>query len=392
MKNPPKKPASRRIAIVTFASAFNYGAILQALGLQSTLARLGVKADLVDYSNPHIAWVYAPVKRSGLFFGGFGASLVHIWNAILAAARNSRFRRFVARHLHLTRRRFYLSDDLNVLNDRYDAFIAGSDQVFGLRCTNFDTAYFLSFVADPAKKFSYAASFGFDQVPAPYRKVYAALLSDFASLSVREESGRAILHSLLGPGVPVQVHVDPTLLLSPDDWRAVAATSRRRLPRRYILVYNVQPPERLFEEALRLSDRLRIPVLYLGFEPFWVQRVFRRRVHLRYVAGPEDFLAAFANADYVLTNSFHGTVFSCLFRRRFAVELENKRMFNYRVQALLAQFNLADRAFSSADLLETLEKPVDWDAFERLRAAECARSESYLLSIAKGPAPAAPAT
>lgn len=382
MNASPERP--RRIAIVTFASAFNYGAILQALGLQATFRRLGVKADLIDYSNPHIAWVYSPVKRSGLFFGGFFASVVHIWNAILAAARNSRFRRFIARHLVLTRRRFYLSDDLNVLNDRYDAFIAGSDQVFGLRCTNFDTAYFLSFVADPAKKFSYAASFGFAQVPAPYRKVYAALLADFADLSVREESGRSIVRSLLGPDRPVHVHVDPTLLLSPSDWLSIAATSRRRFPKRFILVYDVNPPVRLFEEAIRLSDRLRLPILFLGFEPFWIRRIFRRRVHLLYVAGPEDFLAAFSRATFVLTNSFHGTVFSMLFHRPFAVELENQRLFNFRVKALLAQFHLEDRAFSSADLLETLQKPVDWDTCDSLREAECSRSESYLLAIANG--------
>ena len=376
-RGPSGAGSAPRIAVVTFLEARNHGAYLQAYALQRFLADLGFPCRLLDYSNPHMAWVYAPVHRGGLFRGRLPDDLSRVRNALLDARRNAAFRAFARRNLVLSRRRYYTLADLAAADAHYDIFLAGSDQVFSIRCSNLDTAYFLSFVSDGAKKVSYAASFGFDEIPAPYRALYRALLAPFRRLSLREESGARIVRELLGPDAPpVDVHVDPTLLLDAGAWSPIAAQSRVRVPRRYLLVYNVYRPVRLFDEAFRIARERRLPLVYLGRDLPLRDRL-RRGVRVIESAAPQDFVRLFRDASCVLTNSFHGTAFSVLFRRPFLVELENRGAYNHRVAALLDRLGLRSCARGDGPGTPAGED-ADWERAAALLARERARSAAYL--------------
>lgn len=370
-----------RLAIVTFLEAKNHGAYLQAYALQRFLRNLGVDSDLLDYSCPHLAWVYSPVHRGGLRGKNLLETLALVRLALHDRRRNARFRAFARRNLRVSRRRYYTLTSLQATNGAYAAFLAGSDQVFSIRCSNLDTAYLLSFVEDRAKKLSYAASFGFDDIPPPYRELYRALLSSFSRLSVREESGARIVRDLLGNAAPpVDVHVDPTLLLDAESWNGIADQSGLRAPKRYLLLYNVYPPLRLFSEAFRIARARGLSVVYLGKDLPLSDRM-RRGVRVVETAAPQDFVRFFRDAECVLTNSFHGTVFSVLFRKPFAVELENAKAFNHRAESLLAKLGLGGHSLGGADAGAVLDAPADWDAAGRILAAERNRSAAYLREI-----------
>ena len=373
--------ATPRTAIVTFLEAMNHGAYLQAFALQRFLRDLGRPTVLLDYSCPHLAWVYAPIHRGGIFRGQPLDDLSRIRNAFRDRRRNAAFRAFARRNLRLSRKRYYTLTDLQSANAVYDAFLAGSDQVFSIRCSNLDTAYFLSFVEDPTKKVSYAASFGFDEIPPAYQDLYRALLGGFRRLSLREESGARIVRDLLGPAAPpVEVHADPTLLLDAEAWGEIAAQSRLRASRRYVLLYNVYRPCRLFDEAVRLARERGLRVVYLG-QDMPLKDKFRHGIRVVDNAAPQDFVRLFRDAACVFTNSFHGTVFSILFRKPFLVELENQGAFNHRAEALLAKLGLPGRILPPADIGAALDAPVDWDAVGTALHAERDRSAAYLREI-----------
>lgn len=367
-----------RLAIMTFVEASNYGAILQAYALQTFMRRLGLNADLVAYSCPHIAWTAAAIKRTGLYARDWREFAVKLWRLWLDMRRNRSFRRFKQTKLKQTRR-FFTMSDLQPLNDLYAGFVAGSDQVFSIRCSNLDTAYFLGFVKDNAKKFTYAASFGFSEIPAPFETLYRALLASFSRFSMREQGGRAIIRKLLDR--ESEVHVDPTLLLGQSDWEAIVPAARRRMPRRYILVYTVYEPVGLFEQALDLARATGCGIVYLGFDFFWIRKALRRRdISVVYTAGPEAFVAYMARATYVLTNSFHGAVFSILFRKPFLVELENKGLFNHRARDLLDMLQLNDRVLNGP-ATEAIDAPVDWARCDAVLNRERAAAAAYLKSL-----------
>ena len=366
-----------RLAIMTFVGAANYGALLQAYALQAAMRTYGLQADLIDYSCPHIAWAYSPVKRTGLMVGPAKEKLVRLWRCMLDRRRNRNFARFKRQNLKTTRC-FYTLSDLAPLNEDYAGFIAGSDQVFNIRCSNLDAAFFLSFVTDDRKKFSYAASFGFDAIPPHFKPLFRGLLQGFSHFSMRESSGRDIIRDLLGR--EAMVHVDPTLLLTQADWDLVGAQSRGRLPRRYIFVYNVNAPHKLFPRAIELAAKTGCDIVYFGFDFYWIRKALRRGVHVSYAGGPETFVAAVAGATYVLTNSFHGAVFSVIYKKPFLVELENQGVFNHRAGNLLKMLGLESRVLDDRGV-DVIDSPVDWARCETILQAEREKAVAYLESL-----------
>ena len=377
--SPSIRPASPRVAIVTFHTAANYGAALQTYALQRFLLSLGVNAEVLNYFCPYISWCYAPVcfNNNGLHGGSFSKTIAKIRQAFLRHAKNVAFNDFIRRNVALSPRRYYNIAKLSDANERYDVFIAGSDQVFSILCTSLDTTYFLSFVDNPAKKLSYAASFGFDRLPENYKSLYRSLLGSFRHLSLREESGERIVKDLLGPEAPpTAVHPDPTLLLDAAAWNAIAAQSRLRIRRPYLLLYNVNPPKRLFDEAIRLARAMRLRIVYLG-QDMQLSARFRSGLRIIDAAAPQDFVRLFQKADCVLTNSFHGTVFSILFRKPFFVELENLAAYNHRAEALVTKLGLEGSILPPVSSTLAVVPSPDWTRVDKILDEQRACAEAY---------------
>lgn len=341
-----------KIGIITFHRAVNYGAVLQAYALQKAISGLGAQAEIIDYRNRYIESCYDPYSFKG---NKIKALMKMLLLGRLRTKKNRAFAHFSEKYMNLSNEKYEDSAALEKAEPLYDAFVTGSDQVWNTDCADFDPAYFLTFVKDQKKKNSYAASFGFTKIPEGYEPEYIKRLSGYRNISVREESGKEIVRQATGRDVPVVL--DPTLLLTEKDWSAVAGD----VPQKgYILVYTVLHSDGLLDYARRLSKEKGLPVFYLN------DKSFENR-DLTYIRGasPEEFLGYFRHADYVVTNSFHGTVFSAIFKRRFVSEVrvvkEGIPSKNERSEQLLCSIGIPQRILSGKT---DIDAPVDWEAVE----------------------------
>ena len=229
-----------KVGIITFHRALNYGAVLQAYALQLFLKELNIESDIIDYRCPYIEEFYKPVKANP-----FRAPKMYIRELIYALpniSKRKKFEGFIAKNIK-TSDAVCSREDLKALNSKYDYFIAGSDQVWNSKWSNFDKTFFLDF-ADPPKKYSYAASFGFDEVPKNEEATYEKLLADFQAISVRETTGVTIVDKLLHR--KALVASDPSCLICKDEWKKIAATPKDS---GYVLLYTLEKSDKLMSYA-----------------------------------------------------------------------------------------------------------------------------------------------
>ena len=327
-----------KTGIITFHRAINYGAVLQAFALKRKIEELGAAASVIDYINPKDEKGYNLIQTSNL--KSFISSLLKY---VFRKKKYIKFIDFRNRHLNLTSE-IKNKNDLKLLNKRFDAFITGSDQVWNYNITDGDMVYLLDF-ADIGKRNSYAASFGVTDISEKYKEEYKKILNDFSNISVREKAGARIIQELCYKKVPVVL--DPTLLLDRFEWEKIAKPYKRN---KYILIYLLAPSEAVYKLAEKLSDdfNLEIIVISVDFRSF----KFGRKYKCILTAGPEEFLGLFTNAEYVITNSFHGTVFSIIFNKKLIVDYLKDKGRNTRLENILHLFNLENRVLKNDNYLE----------------------------------------
>lgn len=228
---PAERVFKMKIGVITFHRAINYGAALQTYALQRAISDLGFDTEVIDYRCEHMENLYKLI--GGFKQKTFKQNIRGFINLIPSWKKMNSFRSMIASHTKLSPVA-YDSQSITTANQRYDVFITGSDQVFNYACSDFDKNYFLSFVKDPRKINSYAASFGISEIPQEYKSEYTRLLNRFNHLSVREESGRRIVRELTGKDCAL--HVDPVFLLDAAEWSKLAKDPGID---NYILIYRL---------------------------------------------------------------------------------------------------------------------------------------------------------
>ena len=336
----------KKTGVLTFHDYDNYGAILQSYALQKKLLALGVDAELIDYSCRYIKNPFRPVnlRKKGFLNYLYGA-IGHI----CYLPRRRRCRRF----------RNYMNysdpvkkEELPQLAEKYDILIAGSDQLWDWSLTDFDQTYFLDFAPEHVKKLSYAVSIGEHLPPEEYRERYAELLGRFDTILMREEYGADFVEALTGSR-PLCA-CDPTLLLTGEEWSRIAGKPRAR--GKYILAYQLGIDPKLVAFVKKLSAVTGLPVHYV---PFPLVGVMKCRMHI--ACGPDDWAALIRDAEYVVSDSFHGIVFAILFHRKFFTTASGHHK-NKRVEEFLRQVGLAERILDREDRSEDAEPNPDLQA------------------------------
>lgn len=327
-----------KIGILTFHRASNYGAVLQSYALQRTVHMLGADAEIIDYRCDEVEDSHNPaaVFHKNPFFH----ALRLLPNKIV---KYRTFNSFRNRMLNMSK--CYTKTTIKTANNAYSTYIAGSDQVWSPVFSGNDDVYQLAF-ADSFNKYSYACSFGFDEFPAELKKSYLHNLKSIRTVSVREASAKKLLGA---ENMEARVDVDPTMLLTTKEWDKLANYPGTKNP--YILLYTVQPPVILLDYARKLSEKTGYELVYLNNE----HKKNKDIKHVRY-ASPEEFVGWFAQAEYVLTNSFHGTVFSVLYHKKCKIELETGKKFNNRSRDLLMALKLKICILKKNDDYEFQEK------------------------------------
>ena len=317
----------KRIATLTFQGYDNYGAILQSYALQKSIEALGHASEVIRYD---CAYIRHPaslrrLKTKGLFNYVYG--IVGKICYLPRRRKCSEFRKRLRYGPAVTRK------TVAGLDGAYDVWIAGSDQIWDWHLTDFDTTYFLDFVTK-GKRCSYAVSIGEHVPPDEYLAKYRELLSRFDTITMRERYGADIAESLTGKR-PEQV-CDPTLLLTAEQWGEILVPSGRKAP--YILVYQLGISPELVRFVARLKKKTGMKVVYVPFPLVGILPC-----DMKLSVGPAEWMGLFRDAACVVTDSFHGVVFSVLFERAFYALVDGHHM-NRRAQEFLSQLGLSDRA------------------------------------------------
>lgn len=361
-----------KIGILTFQRAYSYGAKLQAYALSTYLCQLGHQAEIIDYSN------IGEGKAPGINFYSIGCFIKSCVSYVNSLNKEKKRRdKLQAFFLQKTphSKRYIDSSSLNGIENRYDIFIAGSDQVWCPRYNLGDLNFLLSFVKDNKKKFSYAASFGTTLISSEYEESYRRCLSSFNKILVRETEGAKIVKSLINRDV--EVVLDPTFLLSKSHWEAIARYPFKQ-KFNYILCFkilSVTPAYKNLIDYLQTITGYKIVVLDTSYRYKPVKGI------LYSTAGPEDFLGLIMNAQIIVTNSFHATVFSILFNKNFYTVLNDNGL-NSRMVDLANKLGLRQRMFNCNSTFPVLEDiDIDYQAINPVLCSEIQESKRLLLSL-----------
>lgn len=336
----------KKIGVMTFHRAANYGAVLQAYALSYVLQALGNDVKIIDYRCQRIENLYDPFSaKAAQGLPGKIKKLLR-WNQL--RVKGKRFAAFREKYLALTVP-CYNQEQLKAAARELTVCVTGSDQVFNLQETGGDRAYLLDFADGGQKKLAYAASFGTKHMSESDRKLLAEQLQSFDGISVRESSAVELARTLSGKQAALAL--DPVLLLHQDVWEKLWKKPKH-VPENYVLAYMMAGSDALTQKAYQLGENVVI------VNPTLKQQLRNRDCRQYPAASPEEFLWLFGNAHTVVTNSFHGLAFAIVFRKDFYVELTNKDRAG-RLQELLALIGLEDRILPCKN-----PGPIDWERVE----------------------------
>lgn len=362
-----------KIGIITVYQNTNYGSKLQSYAMQHFLKSIGYSAENI----PFIKMVKNEVNLLAriLNFFVFALKKPSIFLTIFARKKcNKRNNIFVDyTHNHINESIYtvrQIREKINEQNNPYYKYICGSDQIWAPN--QFNENYFLSFIGDNSTKIAYAPSIGLPQVPFELVDKYKILINNIKFVSIREKDGANIIKKITGRDVPVVV--DPTLLLTKDDWKKHMIEPKIRSP--YILCYFLGNNKCHRRWVEKLSKKTGYKVIVLPFatrDYYWGdEKIFE--------AGPREFLGLINDAKIVCTDSYHGMLFSINLNKEFYVFLRfksnDKINQNSRVLNFLEIINLQNKIVDLNS--ENIFEKIDWMNVNDLIDNERTKSIKYL--------------
>lgn len=347
-----------KIGILTQPLMRNYGGILQAYALQRVLQQMGHDVWLVQrWRNNHSFYMWCRTHISNFIKTFLGREKVRFESRAEENYKYSETKRFVQQYIVPKTEFIYSSKATykDYLKRHYDAYVVGSDQVWRPCYSPCQEDFFLNFLPSQAtvRRIAYAASFGTDEweYSANLENKCARLLARFDGVSVRERGGISLCKTYLKREDVLHV-LDPTLLLDRKDYEKLVVDSDTPKSKGNLFYY-------VLDNSSQLSHLQQEVAVGLQAVPFSVLPDTQDDK----LPSPLQWLRAFMDADYVLTDSFHGTVFSIIFNRPFVV-IGNESRGQARFHSLLSLFGLEDRLITSLqsnEIVNKMSNPIDWD-------------------------------
>ena len=364
-----------KIGIITVHNGQNYGASLQAYALVKKLRNMGFDAYLVDYRTKKIEERLSSYRRKEKYnsFSNILKNLRSECSELLFDTSEylklvtERFEEFHQLILDVNSGEYHACDEMRILNKEYDAFICGSDQIWNLECTKeIVPAYFLNFVANNKLKIAYApsiASATFDG----NKEELTNLIGRLDSVSVREKSTIDSVKEYTDK--EINNVVDPTLLLEVQDYRKIENNNMENV-KEYIFFYQLEEDGfKMAKWCEKLSRQKKLSIIYIYKDKI---REFKNGEYA-YGITPSEFLTLIDNASYVVTNSFHATVFSIIFGKKFCT-FPTKNS-SSRMRDLLKNIGLEKRIWSEQF---RLDEEIDYKKVQLKLIAFSEKSKQYL--------------
>lgn len=332
-----------KIGIITITGEMNYGNSFQNYAVIKTLNRLGATAQTVitEYSLPE----YFRLKKRGdfklkPFLKSYGRIVLKYKMIIPFFFRKLKFRIFNLKYLNLSKKKNFELSPIDC-ND-YDLYVFGSDQIwnFSLDRMRSGIDYYTGDFSPNVKKIAYSASIGINYIPDECSEKVRENLNRFSAISVRENSGREILDTLLEKSVCVTV--DPTLMLDCGEWLKIAKKPHFfGKNKRFILTYFLgEYSDEIIRFAKKIAQKYNCEIVDLCSEWSLLSKRDRKGY---YSFSPNEFLWLVSNCEIMLTDSFHGSVFSMIFEKPFRCFERNQEGIadmSSRTQTLFNAFNI----------------------------------------------------
>lgn len=359
-----------KVGILTLPLWNNYGGILQAYALTLCIKRLGhhvifldVKRDELTKSQQFIQNLKRWIKNNLLNKAGPYYANQKELKLICNKTRN-----FVEEKIQPSSGWIQLSE-LPEISNNLDAIVVGSDQVWRPEyCPNIEF-YFLGFASDKVRKISYAASLGTDDWRFSVQNTLTVkpLLQKFESVSVRERSAINLIHDNMQ--VNAEQCCDPTLLLSHTDYLKVADISNMPSGGQGIFCYVLDPEEPRMQGLENIGSTLGYSLFYNMPKTF--DKDFAKDPESYVFPSVESWIECFQKSDFVVTDSFHGCVFSIIFNKPFIAIANIDRGFT-RFESLLEIYKLKDRLFKSISDIDPniFKKEIKWDSINIIKAQQ----------------------
>lgn len=349
--------SDKKIRIVSFQNAHNFGAVCQAYGLQQTLLKMGYNDVLfLNYNPKYLKDRYNPFELWEL--PDFNVSFIHKvsrfvrWCSLILATfyRNSKFNSSIKRLLHQTDKVFCQVNDFK--NEDADILICGSDQIWNITLTKvLDPVFFGLAMKKAGRVVAYAPSTEISSLSENVIRELKKKTAHFSSISVREQLVKEKLQSFLPQ--QIEVCVDPTILCSKDAYNKIASRNLVNVP--YICVYAYYPNEKIVQDVIKtIPDYEQYEVHYISFTAASMDKWRDKSYH--FAISVEDFISYFKYASYVVTNSFHGLAFSLIFEKNFMVTWMEK--VSTRSESLLKELDLSSRLVH--DVTEVAWNEIDY--------------------------------
>lgn len=378
-----------KIGIITIQRSPNYGACLQSYGLYTFLKDKGYDCEVIDLLRPtHPEYIASKKYKRYRVKTGFVSRLRNLYGRLF---------RHTIKHNSLTEEakrifnqfnekikyseRYRSIDELYSNPPEYDIYITGSDQLWNPTIGFCIEPYFLTFVRNGGRKISYATSIGISKLEENEKADFSRWLSDYYSVSVREKSGCDILSEIVSQKV-TQV-ADPSFLLEPAIWKNLMISPKIEEP--YILLFTLSYSPGLLEFCHRLKHEGKKRLVYLCLSQPEESAAYADLVVDS--AGPKEFLGYIHSADMVITDSFHGTVFSLILEaNNFYTYVPASQKRGKRITDLLTAYNLENHILGddlSIRFNELQRRLIDRGSVNEMINTERKCSQDYLIEQLK---------
>lgn len=360
---------NKTIAILTlYYHNYNYGGLLQAYALQKAIAKLGYQAKQISYRlesgyndwNPIKASIKKPVAylyhwaKYGKWFDQY-------------MIRRKKFEAFAETIPHTE---VVTAQNISKLSNQFDYFVCGSDQIWNP--IGWQPTLFFDFLAGDKKRISYAASIARDELTEEEYAFIKTYLDKFSAISVRENVSADMLNPKF-PKLNVQAVPDPVFLLAEEEWRTlIPKVNEKKVP--YIFAYFLGENEENRQKAIQYAEDRKLKIRFASYLDY-AQSGWDKK-HPELVAPPmgvDEFLQDIANAELVLTDSFHAAAFSSILKTPFYAlprfKAQDKTSMNSRILNLVQELEIPER------YTEELDTQYEW------RESEWKNIESNLLRM-----------
>ncbi len=356
-----------KVGIITWHYFNNVGSNLQAYAMQKIIKNLGHNPTFINYR-------YKIYKDS--FLKKVIKEFCIIIDKIFPNLVNEKMRfgaySFQKEEMQKTEE-IYDKKKLEEIALKFDAVVCGSDQIWAPNV--FDEVYMLSFVGEKVKKIAYAPSIGLNEIPENLVEKYKKYIGRLDRVSTREDNGVKLLKEYCG--IEAEQVLDPTLLIEKTEWLELVK-NENTFKEKYIFIYLLGEKKWIREWIQKFAKNTKMKVILLS--SFNDDKKYADIYYK--VMGPRKFIKLVSEAQYVLTDSFHGTIFSILFQKQFYVfdrfDSKEKLCQNSRIISLLEILELEDRRVRSNDEVKLIDKKIEYEKINNKLEKEREKSLKFL--------------